>query len=118
MTAETDLYSALSGDSSVTAIVGTKIFSDIPDEGESAPFIFFERLDTDMVYSIHSGVPIAQMAQMAVVCYSDTREQAESIGDLCVTAASNSGFVYVGRQGEYDPESKLFAAAIQLQHNL
>lgn len=117
MPAESDLYSALSGDTDVTDIVGTSIFSDLPDEGVDAPFVFFERLDTEMVYSIHTPIPIAQYAQLAVICYADTREIAEDLGDKCVIAAANANLIYTGRQGEYDPDSKLFAAAIELRHN-
>lgn len=101
----------------MTAIVGTKIFSDIPDEGADAPFVFFERIDTEMIPSIHSGMPIAEITQLSVVCYAETREAAEALGDACVTGATGAGFIYDGRLGEYDPEIKLFAAAIELRHN-
>lgn len=117
MAAETDLYSALSGDSGVTAIVGTKIYSDIPEEGASAPFVFYERVDTEMIPSIHSGMPIAQITQLQAVCYAATRESAEALGDACVLAATNADFIYSGRLGEYDADIELFAAAISFQHN-
>lgn len=117
MSAEEDLYAALVADSDVTDLVATKIYSDFPDEDVSAPFVFYERTDTEMIHGIHSGIPMAEIAQLVVICYADTREAAESIGDKVVIAADAGDLVYVGRQGEYDDESKLFAAVLQLQHN-
>lgn len=117
MPAESELNTALIGDADVTNLVGEKVFSDIPGEGVSDPFVFFERLDTEIINTIHGGPPVAEISQMAVVCYARTRELAEQIGDACLSAAIDAGFIYQGRQGEYDDDSKLFAAAIQLQHN-
>lgn len=117
MAAESDLYAALTGAAPVTAIVGDKVYSDIPDQGDEPPFIFYERVSTEMINNIHGGTPVAEISQMAVVCYAKTREATESLADKAVTAAAAAGFSYTGRQGEYDPETGLFAAAIELQHN-
>lgn len=117
MAAESDLYAALSGATAVTAVVADKIYSDVPDQGDEPPFIFYERVGTEMITTIHNGYPIAEISQLAVVCYAKTREATESLGDKVVTAAADAGFIYTGRQGEYDPETGLFAAAIELQHN-
>lgn len=117
MAAESDLYTALSTDTPVSDVVGTRIYSDAPDQGVDAPFIFYERVSTEMITTIHSGMPIAEISQLAAVCYADTREDAESLGDKTVQALASAGFIYTGRQGEYDPETKLFAAAIEVQHN-
>ena len=119
MPAETDLYAALVNAPDVLAVVGSRIFSDTPDEDEPAPYIFYERIDTETINTIHTGLPIAEISQFALVCYAETREQAEALGDLAAIAAAGTpgGLIYVGRQGEYDPDTRLFAAAIVLQHN-
>lgn len=119
MPAEADLYAKLTAAPAVSAIVGTQIHSDLPDEEVAPPYLFYERIDTEIINSIHNGLPLAEIASFAVVCFAETREAAEALGDAAMAAAAGDNtFVYIGRQGEYDPETRLFAAAIQLQHHL
>ncbi len=117
MAAESDLYLALTQSAEVVNIVGGNIFSDLPGENATAPFIFFERIDTDVVHTIHSGLPLAEITQLSIICYAKTRESAEELADLCVVAADQGNLIYTGRQGEYDDESRLFAAVLLVQHN-
>ncbi len=119
MAAETDLYDALSNAAAVTAIVGTNIYSDLVVEDIDAPYIYFERTNTEMVNTIHTGIPIAQFTDFAVICFAVTREAAEDLGDKAYTAVAASGdFIYTGRVGEFDDKTRLFAAALLFQHFL
>lgn len=119
MPAETDLYDLLSGNAAVTQIVGGKVFSDLPDEEVAPPYIYYERINTEMINTIHTGIPIAQISDFVVICFAEHRAAAEDLGDKAfVAAAADNSFVYIGRQGEYDADTRLYAAAIQLQHNL
>lgn len=117
MSAESDLYAALSGSLPVTSLVGTRISSDAPDQGAATPYVFYERVDTDVISSLHDGTPIAEITRLNLVCYGAEREDAEDLGNKAVTAVTAAGFIYTGRQGEYDPETKFYAAVLGLQHN-
>lgn len=115
MAAESDLYSALSGFSGLTDMVGTNIFSDIPEEGREAPFVYFERTETEPIFTIHDGAPIAQITYFDVAACAALRDQAEAIADEIIHATA-SDFITIGRSGEYDEKSELFISVLQLEH--
>jgi len=116
MSAETDLYSALSTDAALAAVIEEKIFSDIADEEVEPPFIYYEKINSEAFNTIHGGAPFAEISEIAVVCFSESREEAESIANLAMLAATNNDFVYTGSESEYEEEQKLYASLIQLKH--
>ena len=117
MSAESDLYAALSGDSSVTAIVSDRIFSDVRDQETDIPAIYFERSGTETITSIHNSQAIAEFASMTVVCFDESREAAETLANNVITAATTAGLIYTGREGQYDSESDTFVSILSFTHN-
>lgn len=117
MSAESDLYAALSGAAPVTDIVSDRIFSDVRDQETDIPAIYFERAATETINSIHNSTAIAEFASMTVVCFEDSREEAADLADKVISAATSAGLIYTGREGQYDIESDTFVSILSFTHN-
>lgn len=115
MSAETVLYSTLSGASGVTALVSTRIYPDVAPQDGSLPAVTFERVATEYHNTIH-GTVIATVAAMDVWCMGATRASAEAVCDAAATAVRAAGFLTTGRRAEFDPESDLWAAVLSIDH--
>ena len=115
MSAETVLYSTLSGAAGVTALVSTRIYPDVAPQEGSLPAITFERTGTEYHNTIH-GTVIATVAAMDVWCMGATRASAEAVCDAVATAVRVAGFLTTGRRAEFDPESDLWAAVLSIDH--
>lgn len=117
MAAEDELYTALSGASAVTDITGDRLYSDVRDQEDDVPCVFWVRSSTEVINTIHGGAPISEVTNLVVVCFESTRELAETLGDAVQTAAINAGFIYSGRSGEYNPDVDVYATIFQFTHN-
>lgn len=113
MSAETSLYSALSGDAGVTAIVAGRVYPDVAPQGSALPAIVFERTQTDYLNTIH-GTAIAQKASLEVWCMAETRAQAEALCNAVETAARTADFITMGRRAEFDNEQMLWATVLSV----
>lgn len=116
MSAETALYSALSGDSAVAALVAARIYPDLAPQDIALPCVAFSRVDTEYVVTIHSAVPAGQFATLEIACMATTRTGADALADAVITAAAGAGFTPEGRRAELDAENNLWAAVLTVQH--
>ena len=113
--AETAIYSILSNDSTLTAIIGTKLFPVVAEQGAANPLVVFsiisERPTNAMGVDIN---PVESTIQIS--CYSDTGAQALSIKDAVKNAlqryqGTSGGVVvqdifYENQRADYDGELK------------
>ena len=81
MSAETLLYSTLSGAAAVTAIVSTRIYPDVVPQDATLPCVAFNRIDTVYHTTIHSAVPVAETAILEITCMAGTRVNADALAD-------------------------------------
>lgn len=116
MAIETILYVALSGDSDITDIVGDRIYSDIREQGDIIPSIYFDRSDTEYTYTIGSNIPAIEKATFFVTCFASTREASENINDEVVAALSASGFICYGKESGYEEETEDYSTTIQASY--
>jgi len=116
MAAETQLYNALSGSTDITDIVSTNIYSDIRDQGDDSPAIYFERSDTEFLYTIDSYVSYGEKSSFILSCFELTREKAEALTALIITATAAATFLCTDKQNSYDEETELFTTTIQLNY--
>lgn len=117
MSAETTLYSTLSGHAGLTAIVGsgssTRIYPDaLPEECEY-PAVVFSRSATDPLATIH-GAATQAFVTMAISAWGETRASADATADAVQDALLATGEVPMGRTGAYDPEAALFSASMEV----
>lgn len=115
MSAETDLYSTLSGAAPVSAIVGTDIYPDAAPQELDPPFIVYNRIGTEPTTTIH-GTVVATKVTFEVLCLAETRAVVEDLADKVVAALVTAGFEYLDRSGEFEPTLDKCQARVQVNH--
>lgn len=113
MSAETAIYSTLSGAGAVTAIVGTRIYPDFLAQEIVLPAIVTQRAETEYTNTIHSGAVIASRIVMDAWCLAATRLGAETLADVVVIALPlGNQFRIDDRRIEFDAETLTFATIL------
>lgn len=110
MSAETVLYSTLTGAAAVTAIVSTRIYPDVAPQDVALPCVAFSRTGTETIGTL-SAASVASKATIECWCMSNSRATAETLGDAVHTAASAAWFTPTSRRAEYDQDAQLWAVA-------
>ena len=114
MSAEGDLFGALSTHPGTTAIVGQRIYPEPrPAETGVLPAIVFQRSGTEPVMSIH-GTVLGQRARMQVACLATTRTDCDTLAATVIPALVAAGFFYVDRTSAYEPEAEIHISAIEV----
>lgn len=115
MSAETDLYAALSGALAVTALVSTRIYPDVVPADEPLPCVAYTRTGSDPVRTIHSAAPVAETAFIDVVCMAESRVAADQVADAVETAAAAAGFSRADRLGGFDFEKLIYTTDLSFE---
>ena len=113
MSAESDLYTALSGYAGLTALVSTRIFPDAIPEDKALPAV---------VYSTESAAPewcldnslSATAYRFRIVGWGTTRTAAAAVGDKIVAALLAAGVPYDNRFSGFDAEVGQFADVTEI----
>lgn len=107
MSAETQLYAALSALTPVTAIVGEKIRPTLLQEGDEFPGIAYRRESTEFTNTIGNAA-VAEKVTFDVICLAGTFDAAEALCDAVQEVALEK----LDRRSEYDPDTRAFAAVL------
>jgi hypothetical protein len=81
MSAETDLYAALSGRAALTALVGARIYPDAIPEGDALPAIVYQRAGTVPSTTL-GNVTLAEQVRFGITAWSETRIAADAVVGL------------------------------------
>ena len=112
MSAETQLYSVLSGAAGLTALVGTRIYPDSIPEDVVLPAVVYSRASTEPVVSV-SGQKFAETAHLAISAWAKTRTAAAAIGDQIEAALLSAWQPAINRSSVFDGEAGLYAATVE-----
>lgn len=115
MSAEADLYSALTSDTGVSALVEERVYPEVAPQDQPLPSIAFSRLATEYVNSIH-GTSLAQKATLDVYCMGTDKPSAEELCDEVELALRTADFITVGRRAEFDGEQLLWSAVLTVDY--
>lgn len=113
MSAESALYSILSGHAGLTALVSTRIYPDAIPEDKPLPAV---------VYSTESSVPevclnnsvAAEQSRFRIVGWGTTRTSAAAVGDQIITALRAAGVPEDNRFSGFDAEVGQFADVTEI----
>lgn len=119
MSAETDLYAALTGAFPVQQIVGSgasaRIYPDIAPQERQMPCVAYSRSDTEYIVTIHSAAPKGEVPVLDVYCMAMTRTAADALAYAVLTAACAAGFMLRSRSAiPPDAEQNVVATVLQL----
>jgi hypothetical protein len=113
MSPEETFIATLAAAAPVTALVGTKVYIDESPQETEAPFVVFERSDTDAMMTIHGSVA-ANRTTLRLGCFSETRAEAEAIANAIIAALVPAGFIIEGRAGDFDPETGAYVTVVEV----
>lgn len=112
MSAETELYAALSGLAGLTTLVSTRIYPDAIPENVALPAVVYVRANTTPYYNI-GGYLLAEDVKFAITAWAESRTNAEAVADQIRIALDNSGNPITDRSSGFDAEVGLFAVTIE-----
>lgn len=113
MSAESQLYAALSGHAGLGALVGTRIYPDAMPEGTAYPALVYTRIGTDPTYTI-GGTLVCEDVSLQMQCWATTRESSNAVAAQVVAALAAAGERHAGQQSAIDPEDGLYAATVDV----
>ena len=105
MSVETDLYSTLSNDAGVSALVSTRIYPNLAPENAGQPYVIYSVVTVDRYHTLKGdGDPANKRLQLE--CVDDGYEGAKALATAVIAALQGNGY----QQSEYD----LYDATTQL----
>jgi hypothetical protein len=113
MSAEANLYSALTARAALTALVSTRIFPDVIPEGCALPAIVYQRASTSPVTTI-GNVTVAENIRFVITAWAETRTAADAVAVEIGPALAAAENPAVDRSTGYDPECGLYAATVDV----
>lgn len=117
MSAEDNLFAALSAHAGLTAIVGAgsaaRIYPDALPEGCDYPAVVFSRSGTEPIATI-DGTVHGAFVTVSVSCWGASRAEADSAADAAESALYAAGELPTARVGAFDPEVGLFATSMEV----
>lgn len=115
MSAETELYSALSGATAVTSLVAQRIYPDAVPQEQRGPSIAYARQGTEPVTTIHSAAPLGAFALLEVACMAAKRADADAVADAAIAALGAAQFVLQDRRAEFDSDLQLWGTVLTVR---
>lgn len=112
MSAETELFDALTEAAPVAALVSTRVYPDLVPQDQALPAIGYARLSTEPVTTIHSSAPVMERVTLEVACMATTRAGADALATVSQTALAAAGFRAVDRRAEIDVEHSFTATVL------
>ena len=113
MAAEDSLYTLLSGNAGVTALVSTRIYPDVLPENCTYPAIVYSTQRT--AFLLLDGSSAGNDVAINLQAWAKTRVSAAQVSAAVVTALSGTDFYTTLQDAGYDPETGLFAAPLTLE---
>lgn len=115
MSAETDLYAALSAAAAVTAITGSRIYPDAVPQDVKGACIAYARTGTEFETTLHNQAPYAAWATIDVVCMAATRAAADDLAVKASVAAAAAGFAVSDQRAEFDEVLGLWGTSLSVR---
>jgi len=114
VSAEAEIYAALSGNAPLVALVGARIYPDAMPEETEYPAIVYSRGATEPIRTIHGSAVVAAFVDVSVSCWGNTRTQADLVATGAIAAIEAAGETWTGRASGYDTETDLYATTIEV----
>jgi len=111
MSAESTIYSVLSGASGITALVSDRIYPDILPQKKPLPAVVYTRSGTEYLSTLGSPA-VASSATIEIWCFALTRPAAEALADAVLTALIVAKHYPSDRRPEYEEETQTCASVV------
>ena len=110
MTIETDVYDALIADSTVSAIVSTKVYPHPAPPGVANPLISYFMVTGSRIDTL-SGINDMQRKLIQINCHADTYSGSKTLAAAVDGALQPLGYL-ANETDLYDPDTQTFTVAV------
>lgn len=110
MSIETNLYTTLSNDAGVTALVGTRIYPNPAPEGAEKPLISYFVVAGSRFQTI-PGVGDATRKRIQINCHANTYSSAKAVAAAVISALEGDGYLDL-EFDIYDPDTQTHTVAV------
>lgn len=122
MSYQSDIIRRLTNDTSITDLVGTRIYADLADGTDPAPFIVYS-IPTTRGETPHDGIRDLEFPLVQFSCYAATKAEAvqiagrirRSVEGKTLGGFSNLSLIFDDQHGTRDAETNLFAEIIEFR---
>lgn len=110
MSAESDLYAALTADVALAALVGERIYPDAIPQDEALPAVVFaSRAEPD--FGLDNTL-LATRTVISIGCWGATRTSATAVADAVKAVLVAQDLTWSGPDNGFDPEVGAYSATI------
>jgi len=112
MSAESELYAAMTASAGLVALIGGRFFPDAIPEDSDLPAVVYQRAGTTPIVTV-GGLQVAEIVRFTLSAWSATRTGADAVADQIVAVMTTVGNPLVDRSTGYDPETGFHAVTIE-----
>ncbi len=120
MSYQSDIFDALTDESTISAIVGDRIFADVADGSTATPYLTFQVVSTSGE-TTHDGVREIEFPSIQFNCWATGREDAIALASAVnafldgstLSGQSGISFQFSNQFGTYESDTKLFGEILE-----
>lgn len=120
MSYQANIYTALSGNSTLAALVSTRIFPDVADGTATAPYVVYQVISTSGE-TTHDGEREIEFPLVQFTAWAATKASAIQIASIIngifdgntIAGSSNASFQFSNQFGTYESDTKLFGEILE-----
>ena len=110
MSIETTLYTTLTGDAGVSALVSTRVYPNPAPEGASKPLVSYFVVSGTRITTI-PGVGDATRKRVQINCHANTYSSAKAVAAAVIAALEGDGYLEL-EYDLYDPDTQTHTVVI------
>jgi len=110
MTIETDLYTTLSGNAGLSALVSTRIYPNLVPPNTANPCIDYSTVAESRVDTL-AGISDMRRSMIQISCHADTYASAKGVAEAVFSALDGNGYLE-SAVDYYDPGTQTHTVAI------
>lgn len=107
MNLEDQIYTLLSGDLAITALVGSRISPEVTSPDSMKPFIVYSREETEFTKNL-LGEILNEAAKFSIQCCSNDKKQADDVGKAVADCFSGAHYEVLDKKSSYDENTDLY----------
>lgn len=120
MSYQSDITSALAAASTITAIVGARVYADVADGSTAAPYLVYQVVSTGGE-TTHDGAREIEFPLIQFSCWATGKAAAIALASAVnavldgntLAGASGVTLQFSNQFGQYDPDTKLFGEILE-----
>lgn len=120
MSFQSDFYTAIQADATITSIVGSRIFAYVAPSTATAPFIVYQVIGTGG-QTAHDGTRPVEFPLIQISCWSESPAASIALASAVnafadgntISGDSDLSLVFSGQSGQYDQATKLFGEILE-----